>query len=84
MSTTQELKTLIEEINKMNGETTLKILEMYDSPELLYGHLNNRDHLIDQALVKQGKMTQEEANKKYIQRTSNDEVDKLMREMGIN
>jgi len=65
---TQELEKVIKEINNLDGETTVQLLVNYGTPEDFIGHLNNRDHLIDQALVRMGKITQEEATERYNQR----------------
>ena len=64
----QELEKLIEQVNQLDGETTVKFLEMYNEPKLFYGLLNNRDHLVDQALVRQGKITQTQAGELYLKR----------------
>ena len=79
----QELDQILVDLNKEDGKVVVKFLEMYDKPELFYGLLNDRDHLVDVALVNQGKITQKEADKKSEIRMDADPITKIMREKGL-
>ncbi len=62
-------KKLAIELNHLDGESVVRILQKHPDPEIFYGKLNNRDHLIDVALERTGKITQAEADKRYNERS---------------
>ncbi len=56
------------ELNQLDGENVVQILMKHLDPEQLYGMLNDRDHLIDVALERTGRITQVEGDRRYDER----------------
>ena len=59
----QEVEAFVKEVKDQDGETQVKFLEMTEDPELFRGLL--KDAYVDEALIRQGKLTVEQVNAKY-------------------